>query len=187
MKHWRMSAEDKADWVTEYWESYGKACQLCKRRVPRSNMVSDHDHVTGLTRAAICRRCNGFLGHMETAGKTDTEMLALMAARGLRAGVSATLRRMRTYIEFWRLRADEFAEVRRAYGMEGSKGVAPGWESAWALACARAGVRYKRWIRKTYGLQAYRIACWIDDKPHTHTLARRARAIAAAGVLPDSL
>lgn len=140
-----------------------------------------------MNRAAICRRCNGFLGHMETKGKTDVEMYALMQSKGVKKDIPGTIRRMRTYIEFWRLQAEAFASWRKRYGMEGPKGGDPGHEAAWIDASARAVVQYKRWLRKTYGLKTYRLACWIDDKPHTHTVARRRREWLAAGRLPESL
>ncbi|AMM13894.1 hypothetical protein AX768_07050 [Burkholderia sp. PAMC 28687] len=185
MKHWRMNAVDKSDFVTELWVFSEKSCKLCLRRLPRSSMVSDHDHVTGLTRAAICRRCNGFLGHMETSGKTESQVSALMRERGLRAGVGETVRRMRSYQVYWRLVADEFVIVQNAYGLAGSKGGEAGWEKAWIVGTARAMLRYKRWIRKTYG-RAYTVACWMDTKPHTHKTVKDMRRRLIEG-LPESI
>lgn len=185
-KQWRMPPVDRAEWVTEYWQHFGP-CTLCRRAtLKRGDMVGDHCHVTGMMRAAICRRCNGFLGHMETAGKTDAEMHALMLSKGVKKDISGTIRRMRTYIKFWQLRTEPFAALLKKYGMEGAKGGNPGYEAEWVLACGRAGVQYKRWLRRTYGLKTYHLACWMDDKPHTHTLARRTREMLRAEALPTN-
>lgn len=172
-KHWRMTDADKVAWRREYWTNYGKCCQLCRRRnIPFKDIVSDHDHETGMTRAAVCRRCNGFLGHMETCGESNTEMFATMRARGVPAkDIQPTLRRMRAYIEFWRLRREAFRQFQA--DTSDFAGV--------ARANAVAALRYKRWLRKKHGLQAYRVACWMDDKPHTHTIARRYRQLLAEG------
>ncbi|CAJ3889640.1 MULTISPECIES: endonuclease domain-containing protein [pseudomallei group] len=172
-KHWRMTDADKVAWRREYWTNYGKCCQLCRRRnIPFRDIVSDHDHETGMTRAAVCRRCNAFLGHMETGRKNDTDMFATMRGRGVPAkDIQPTLRRMRTYIEYWRLRREAF----RMYRAD------PADFAGVARANAVAALRYKRWLRKKHGLQAYRVTCWIDDKPHTHTVARRYRQMLTEG------
>lgn len=195
-----MSAKDKAEYVQERWKALGGVCPLCKRKVSltsggRQQWAMDHDHRTGLTREALCSRCNSVLGWFEGDTEARREAYSLievkaLALRKFRWKVDAdVLRRMTSYVEFWRLRAAAFERVREQFG-RGIKGTGTergkelmreGWEAAWVLECARAGIQYKRWIRRKYSLRAYRIACWIDDKPHTHTLAKRARALLAAG------
>ncbi|CAJ2876413.1 Uncharacterised protein [Burkholderia pseudomallei] len=109
---------------------------------------------------------------METGRKNDTDMFATMRGRGVPAkDIQPTLRRMRTYIEYWRLRREAF----RMYRAD------PADFAGVARANAVAALRYKRWLRKKHGLQAYRVTCWIDDKPHTHTVARRYRQMLTEG------
>ncbi|WP_424066612.1 endonuclease domain-containing protein [Paraburkholderia sp.] len=178
-----MTAEDKAEWITEYWRHHGRSCQICRRKALRNDMVSDHCHESGMTRAALCGSCNTLLGFVETSRYTDGEMLTLLMLQRTREGYASKtaklrgdkarslIRRMRTYIEFWRLHREAFA----LYVAD------PSDFAGLARANTVAALRYKRWLRKTHDLRAYHVACWIDDKRHTHTLARRYRELLAEG------
>lgn len=37
-------------------------CPICLEPTAKRNMVSDHDHKTGMSRGTICRACNAGLG-----------------------------------------------------------------------------------------------------------------------------
>jgi hypothetical protein len=178
MKHWNMSPEDKADWITEDWRAAEMTCRLCRRGVPRRGMVSDHGHLSGMTRAALCIRCNGYLGSMETAGKTDGEMRTLMASKGLRGpNVGSTLLRMRSYLVYFGLLEAEFVSMLKANGIENPKAGSLGLEAeiAWARASTKTMLQYKKWLRRKFG-RGYTAACWFDNKTHTHRTARSGRA-----------
>lgn len=45
----------------------GSLCALCQRSID-ADAVLDHDHKTGLIRAALHRQCNAFLGRIENNG-----------------------------------------------------------------------------------------------------------------------
>lgn len=73
-----------SDEFTALAVSQGNACALChrsheetvmsdKRRTWRqSNLVVDHDHMTGAVRGLLCRSCNSGLGMLQD----DTDLLA---------------------------------------------------------------------------------------------------------------
>ncbi|WP_408127247.1 endonuclease domain-containing protein [Paraburkholderia strydomiana] len=120
LSHWRLNPAERKAWVNECWTVNNKTCPLCARRMPRDTMVSDHCHGTGTPRAALCRRCNGLLGHMETSGKTDAQMLQLFAECGLRAGALDVIGRMRMYLTAWQPIAAAHLTWRKTWGI--SKG-----------------------------------------------------------------
>jgi hypothetical protein len=54
---------EPGEWNTML-EAQGGACAICKGTGPGKRLVLcvDHDHVTGVTRALLCHRCNSGLG-----------------------------------------------------------------------------------------------------------------------------
>lgn len=46
-------------------ERQGGACAICGKRQRYQNLAVDHDHVTGLVRGLLCKRCNEGLGRFE--------------------------------------------------------------------------------------------------------------------------
>lgn len=62
----------------------GERCAICNAPLEVGNLYKtnvDHDHTTGRPRAILCRKCNSFVGYLETS---DPEVVksAIMYIRG---------------------------------------------------------------------------------------------------------
>lgn len=58
---------------TKMVQEQNGACYIC-RKIPKSGLVIDHDHVTGKVRKLLCHRCNMALGY----GKEDPNVFNRM-------------------------------------------------------------------------------------------------------------
>ena len=43
-------------------------CAICKKSTPYNEMQTDHNHITGIARGLLCRRCNPLLAGIEDRG-----------------------------------------------------------------------------------------------------------------------
>lgn len=65
----------------------GGACAICAQ-VPKEVLRVDHDHVTGIVRALLCRKCNTGIGFLGDSVQTVTKALMYLRhhdAKGRRA------------------------------------------------------------------------------------------------------
>jgi hypothetical protein len=61
MKYGLTGAEHRAMYIAQNGQ-----CALCEDPTPYDVIVTDHDHETEKVRGLLCRRCNMFLGWIET-------------------------------------------------------------------------------------------------------------------------
>lgn len=81
----------------------GGKCSTCGKKLTLKTAVSDHCHATGWPRAALCRPCNGALGHFE---KTGAAAAARVLGKHFRpAHVRRVLSAFDRYTREWRVRA----------------------------------------------------------------------------------
>jgi hypothetical protein len=50
----------------EMYLSQNGCCKLCGFPIEYSEINTDHDHKTGQVRGLLCRKCNTFIGYIET-------------------------------------------------------------------------------------------------------------------------
>lgn len=65
LDHPRLKSHQVKPFREELYQQQGFVCKMCGKPAEEGKLDLDHDHSLGNVRAALCHRCNWFLGKIE--------------------------------------------------------------------------------------------------------------------------